>query len=235
MFGGKFKLLTIIIFLFSGLFGTAFSSWTYNANTNINNTAQIVILDWDFETPSITPGTIITVDEDGKVYIDGEEAQAEVNADGDTYNNGNVEIKIEVDDEGNFVLTEFTTHTTSLWALIGNNVYLPTSVEIDGETYPITGIAQPLDIEFWSWLGTTTINIPEGYTYICDNAFASVTKAVTFNLPSTLENIGSSAFMPARNITQTINYAGSRQEWNAIEKANDYENGQGNININYNR
>lgn len=228
------KLLIPLVSLFfsATLLGSGYS-WVISENLPENNVAQVEVLDWTFS--PLSTGTIITVDENGKVYIDGEEAQAEVNADGDTYNNGDVEIKIEVDENGNLVLTEFTTTTTSLWALIGNNVYLPNSVEIDGETYPVTGIAQPLDIQFWSWIGTTTINVPDGYTYICDSAFASITKAVTYNLPSTLESIGSSAFMPARNTTQTINYAGTRQEWDAIDKANDYENGQGNVTINYNR
>lgn len=132
------------------------------------------------------------------------------------------------------VLTEFTTTTNSLWALFGNTIYLPTSVLIAETAYPVTGVAQPLDISFLSWLGTTTIYVPEGYTYLCDGAFENVTSTVTFNLPSSLSSIGSGAFMPARNVTQIINYAGTQSDWNNINKANNYENGRGSVSINYN-
>ena len=48
MFGGKFKLIAVAAFLFTALFGTAFSAWTYNANAFANQTAQVEIPEWIF-------------------------------------------------------------------------------------------------------------------------------------------------------------------------------------------
>jgi len=136
------------------------------------------------------------------------------------------------------VLNEFTT-SNQQFALLGSTIYLPTAVEIDGQTYPVTGISQPLNIDVTDPLiGTNfynnNVHVPDGYTYICDGAFASLTQRTTFNLPNSIQSIGSGVFMPANRVTQTINYAGSQSEWNAIDKATNYENGRGNITINYN-
>ena len=91
---------------------------------------------------------MIEVDEDGNVTVNGEKVDYNINTDNnnDSYNNGDVSIKIEVDEEGNLVLSEFTTSNTSFWAVLGSDIYLPTSVEIDGVTYPIIGVSEPLDI-----------------------------------------------------------------------------------------
>lgn len=78
------------------------------------------------------------------------------------------------------------------------------------------------------------MHIPEGYTYICDGAFAALTQRTIFEMPSTIISIGSGAFAPARNVTQTVNYAGTEAQWNEISKASDYENGRGTLRINYN-
>ena len=48
MFGSKFKLLAIAAFLFAGLLGTTYSSWTYNTTAIQNDTAQVVIPNWNF-------------------------------------------------------------------------------------------------------------------------------------------------------------------------------------------
>lgn len=44
----KFNIITIVIFVVLMLFGTTFSSWTLN-NNNVNNIAQVEVLNWGFE------------------------------------------------------------------------------------------------------------------------------------------------------------------------------------------
>ncbi len=237
----KNKFLIAILSLFAavaGVFSVGQASWAYTANqANDNYSITAKVPEWQFHDPlPIEPGQTIEIDDNGNVTINGETVEAEIDTDGqDTYDNGDVSIKVGVDEDGNLVLTEFTTSNSSFWAVFGSDIYLPTAITIDGASYPITGISEALDIELTSaWIGTNTIHIPEGYTYICDGAFASITAKATFELPSTLVSIGSGAFMPARNVTQTINYAGTQAEWNAIDKASNYENGRGSLTINYN-
>ena len=235
------KLLIPFLTIFTGalLIGTSYSAWVSTETEIISNVVQAEVTTWEFDGGPLPSGAIIEVDEDGNVMINGEPADVIVDSQGhDTYNYGDVTIKIEQDENGNLVLTEFTTSNES-FALLGSTIYLPTAIEIDGQTYPVTGIAEPLDIHVSNPLiGTALYNnnvyIPEGYTYICDGAFASMTKKTTFHIPSTLESIGHGAFMPDRNVTQTLEYAGSRAQWNSITKPNDYENGAGNITVNYN-
>lgn len=232
----KSKFLIPFIALFAVLFllGTTYSAWAFTNESSMQQIVDVEVPAWGFEATPLTTGTVIEIDEDGNVTINGETAGVTVNSEGDSYSNGDVTIKVEVDEDGNLVLSEFNATSTSLWALLGNTIYLPTSATIDGVTYPITGISQPLDIDVWSWLGTCTVYIPDTYTFICDDAFASLTSRATFEIPASIESIGSEAFMPARNVTQTINYAGTQIEWNAIDKSSNYENGRGSLTINYN-
>ena len=232
-----FIISSILIFIILFFINIGNASWILLNSVNSINNISAYIPEWVFNNSGIDPGTVIEVDEDGNVTVNGEKVDYNINTDNnnDSYNNGDVSIKIEVDEEGNLVLSEFTTSNTSFWAILGSDIYLPTSIEIDGATYPITGVSEPLDISLTnSWVGNNIIHVPEGYTYLCDGAFASITNKATFNLPSTLNSIGSGVLMPARNVTQTINYASSQANWNSITKASDYENGRGSITINYN-
>lgn len=208
----------------------------------LNRTISTVVLSWVFENtdPVVTPGTLIVVDESGQVIVNDEVVEGEiVTVNGnDTYDRGDVSITIEPNENGDLVLTEFTTSNSGALAFFGSTVYLPTALSVNGVEYPIIGIDQPLSIDLgsvWFGLGSNNVYVPEGYTYICDGALASNTCKTTFHLPSTLESIGTGAFMPARNTTQTIDYASSQANWNAMQKAANWENGQGSITVNYNR
>jgi len=197
----------------------------------------VEVTEWEFEHTPLSPGAVILVDKDGNVTVDDEPSDIVVDSDGESYNYGDVEIKIEQDEEGNLILTEFTTTNTS-FAILGSIIYLPTSVNIDGEIYPVTGVAAPLDINIsdpliGSFLYNNNVYIPEGYTYLCDDAFATLHKKTIFHIPSTMQSIGHGVFMPDRNVTQTIEFNGNQTAWNSISKTLGWENGQGNISINY--
>ena len=217
-----------------------YAAWTYNSSVELQKVASLSFMNWEFYTdPITTEGTIVIVGTDGTVLVNDEvvEAQVVTYNDNSLYNRGEVSLTIETNEDGELVLTEFTTTNSSWTAFFGSEVYLPTSLNIDGTIYPIVGIDQPLQIDLgssWFGLGSSTVNIPDTYTYICDGAFASITTKATFNMPTSIVSIGSGAFMPARNTTQTISYKGTQAQWNAINKASNYENGQGSITINYN-
>lgn len=233
----KFFIALLTLFAVTLFIATGWAAWSFN---NAEATATAVtntVLEWQFITGPTT-GTVIEVAPDGTVTIDGQTAEVVVNSEGESYNYGDVTIKIEADENGNFVLTEFTTSNES-FALFGSTIYLPTSVEIDGEVYPVTGISEPLDIDLsdpligTSWYANH-IHIPDGYTYICDSAFAAVTKRTTFHIPTTVTSIGANAFKPDNRVTQTIAYSGTQAQWNSISKAANWENGAGSITVSYN-
>ncbi len=235
------RVLYIIICIFAiiSLISSGFAAFTYSTQVYSYNNALLVVTNWTFENETpFTQETVIEIDNNGNITIDGEEVEGEISTSGDndTYSNGDVTIEVGVDDEGNVVLTEFkTSNTNSFYAIFGSSVYLPTAITIDGVDYPITGISEPLSISLNStWFGTNTIYIPDTYTYICAGAFASVTNKATFVMPASIVNIGDGAFMPGSRVTQTINYAGTQTQWNAIEKTSKYENGSGSVSVNYN-
>ena len=229
-----------LLFLIPMLFKTAYSTWFFNRSEEVIDNVLLQILDWGFTDSIFQPGTIIVVDSNGNIVVDGEIIEGETITEGNqqAYNHGDVLITVVVDDEGNLVLSEFTTTTTSIFAIFGNTIYLPTGFNIDGEIYPIVGVSEPLNINIpsvWFGFGNNVIHIPEGYTYLCDNAFASITNSVIFTMPTSMQTIGSGVFRPARNVTQRIYYAGTAQQWAAIDKARDYKKGQGTLSISYNR
>lgn len=236
----KLLLAFIFILIISITIIPAYALWTYNVSTAIDKEASICFINWTFNTdPITTEGTVIVISSDGTVLVNDEVAEATVvNYEShDSYSRGEVSITVETNADGELVLTEFTTTNASWTAFFGSEVYLPTALQIGDEIYPIIGIDQPLQIDLgssWFGIGSNTVHIPDSYTYICDGAFASVTTKTTFDMPASIVSIGHSAFMPARNTTQTIAYKGTQTQWKAISKPSDYENGAGSISISYN-
>lgn len=252
------KANTIKLLLIPLVFGTAFSlaittghsSWVYTDDQSAALSYGATVPSWSFSESSssapISSGEVIIIDSSGNIIIvDGSSSQ--IVSDGsfdleggeDTYDNGDVHMTVAVDEDGNLVLTEFTATNTNYWAVIGTSeIYLPTAVTVGGETYPITGISEPLDISGRQGIFFTEkmhVHIPSTYTFICAGAFKNLTSEATFEIPASITSIGAGAFMPARNVTQTINYAGTQAQWNAISKPNNYENGQGSVSVSYNQ
>ena len=216
-----------------------YSSWIFTDSQVGERNVEAFVPDWSFDGGGdLEPGTIIEVDEDGNVYINGEKIDdAQVSTEGgvDTFTAGDVTIKFEVDEDGNVVLSEFTTSPNIWGALVGNDFYLPKGILIDGVEHPVTGVSEPLQLNTsYAFFGGKSVHVPDTYTYLCDGAFASLTDTATFYIPASIQHIGSGAFAPRNNVTQTINYAGSQAQWNAIDKATNYENGRGSVTINYN-
>ena len=238
----KYKILISILCLFIVALccGTTYSTWAFINVANNDNIITFHVPDWHFSESVISEGQVIVVDDDGVMTIDGEVVESgelENPGDNKSFDNGTVNISVELNDDGELVLTEFTTTPTSTISALfyGSVIYLPSGVSVDGTTYPITGIDQPLNISVSSILGyntSVTVNIPDSYTYICGEAFASITGTATFNMPKSIISIGSGAFNPTGNrTTQTINYTGTQAEWNSIQKASDWHTGRGKIKV----
>ncbi len=232
----KILIPILCIFAICMFVSSGFAAWTYTADVTWDTSISTIVPEWTFEEEEIiSEDEYIEIDNSGNIVIhnsDGttETVEGAINIENgtDSYNNGDVSIKVGVDEEGNLVLTEFTTTTNGLSAIFGGDgtVYLPTSITVNGEVYPVTGISEPLSINVSSGIfgrRKNTIIIPDTYTYICDNAFYNLTNNnVIFKMPTSITSIGSNVFNPQSNRAQTINYAGTQAQWNAIDKASNY-------------
>lgn len=67
----------------------------------------------------------------------------------------------------------------------------------------------------------TSITLPEGVTSIQDYAFYSCTSLTSIDLPESLTSIGQYAFCSCISL-KTINFKGTEDQWNAIEKGYDW-------------
>ena len=234
----KYLLYVIAIFLCFLVIGITYSSWVYVEDVTVESDVTLVVTEWEF-TP-LNNASLVVDENGGAVIIDeeGNETPVEVTVNNDgsvNYADEDISVTITQDDEGNLVVTEFTAETGGFVTFFtGSSVYLPTSITIGDNTYPVTGIAEPLSISFGWSLGGKHVYIPEGYTYICDNAFEQITDSVTFHMPSTMQYIGHGAFNPSWLRTQTIQFAGTQAQWqNNVVVESDYNKGSGSVSISY--
>lgn len=223
----------------------AFASWQFNKTASTPEITDVGVTQWEFQSP-IEPGQVITVDDDGNITIDGQPVpDGEVTYPGGqtpNANGGSINYEVGVDDDGNLVVTEYdASGLNSNYVLFGDSnsvVSLPGSVIINGESYPIVKLSQPIDLDVtkntWAILASSTVevNIPEGYTYVCDGAFSHLSAnrntAFTFNLPKSLDYLGNGAFkLNANNCSVTINYAGTTTEFKNLVNTSAAQFGEG--------
>ena len=88
----------------------------------------------------------------------------------------------------------------------------------------LEGIETIGDNAFYNCIALNEINIPEGVTTIGDSAFAECANATTLTIPSSIVEIKDNAFIGCNALT-TITYAGSEEDWYAI-------NGNGTMSLN---
>lgn len=245
----KGRLITLLVMLTLAISASlllGYASWQFNASTTPVETVNVGITNWAFTETPIEPGQTISVDDDGNVYIDGvlvEDAEVTYpNGAQPNTNGGTISYEIGVVD-GELVVTDYSaTDIASDWSsFLGSNsvVSFPSAIVINGQSYPIMGVSEPVTLEidkpFSLGLVTTslTIEIPEGYKFICDDAFQNLTSvsrnsSVTFSLPSTLEYLGHHAFkMNITNCSISITYAGTKQQFKDLINASSAEYGSG--------
>lgn len=239
------KLLISIITLFVGalLFGTTYSAWVFNSSTATNNIVQVEVTDWQFNLPVLNPGDVVVINNDGTVTVNGEEIDSNLDfGENDSAYDGSsgatINLEIVVNDDGTLSITTYDLKPNA--ALFGTNdgtAYFPRYLNVNGEDVPVTAISEPVNFESTRVLFVDSqvnhIVISEGYQTICNRAFysCSLDSSTTFDLPSTLTQIGSQIINVPRNSTWTINYNGTAAQWNQISKSNNWKAGNGTVRV----
>ena len=231
MLNRKIRLISLISILALGALSSitfGYASWQFNkSDAPVEVIYAGVTNKWTFHDPlPIEPGQIIKVDEDGNVSIDG---QAVENAEitypkGQDLNGGEVTMDIGVDENGDLAVTEYAaSNIASDWFTSNATVNLPESVSINGTEYPILGLSQPLSMEVGGVIisKNISVNVPEGYEYVCDKAFNTIScvrnTTMTFNLPASLEYLGYETFkMNINRLTVEINYSGTKDQFKTL-------------------
>ena len=239
--GRKIKYITLAsLFAISLSIGIGYASWQFNDSQSSSLNNNVGINSWRFsQALPIEPGQTIDIASDGTVTIDGEVIEdADIEYPGGTpnTNGGTVNMKIGVDDDGNLVVTEYSAEkigSDHTWYGGSNStVTLPASIDINGVTYSILGLSEPISLDSSApgLFGATTItfNVPNGYEYLCDNAFQDISGSsgllssanISFSIPSTLTYLGNSAFNYDSGSTglsiSSVTYAGTRAQWREL-------------------
>ena len=241
----KNKLLITIITLFIGsfLFGTAHSTWVFNNLATTNNTVNVGVTNWHFNLPSLKPGDVVIINNDGTVTINGEEAESKLDfGENDSAYNGSdgaaTNLELIVNDNGTLSITVYALKPNA--ALFGTNdgaAYFPQYLNINGENILVTAILNPVNFESTRILFADSqvnkIVIPEGYQTICNKAFydCSLDSNTIFDFPSTLTKIGSKIINVSINNIWTINYNGTTTQWSQINKSNNWKSGDGTVKV----
>ena len=231
MLNRKIRLISLLSILALGVLSSisfGYASWQFNksdAPTEVVNAG--VTNKWTFHDPiPIEPGQTIKVDENGNVSIDGqtiENAKITYPKDQDL-NGGEVTMNIGVDENGDLAVTEYAaSNIAGNWFTTNAIVNLPESVSINGTEYPILGLSQPLSMEVGGVLisKNISVNVPEGYKYVCDKAFNTIScvrnTTMTFNLPASLEYLGYQTFkMNINRLTVEISYSGTKEQFKTL-------------------
>ena len=85
---------------------------------------------------------------------------------------------------------------------------------------------------FRSCTSLTSITIPEGVTCIGNGAFDCCTGLTSITIPSSVTTIGNQAFYSCLSLA-TINYTGTEEQWNTINKGSNWNYGTS-LNVIYN-
>lgn len=241
----KNKLLIIIITIFIGslLFGTAHSAWAFNSLATTDNIVHVEVTNWQFNLPSLKPGDVVIINNNGTVTVNGEEVESNLDfGENNSAYNGNggaaTNLEIIVNDNGTLSITVYDLKPNA--ALFGTNdgtAYFPQYLNVNGENILVTAILEPVNFEstriLFAESQVNKIVIPEGYQTICNKAFydCSLDDNTIFDFPSTLIQIGSKIINVSINNTWTINYNGTTAQWNQIDKPNNWKSGEGTVKV----
>ena len=147
---------------------------------------------------------------------------------------------------------DFETDTTSPYYVLTNNSELSSVVKLVIDT-SVTSIG---DYAFCNCRRLTSIEIPDSVTSIGKNAFYGCTGLTSIEIPDSITSIGARAFCVCESLTSvaigdsvtsigemafgdctsltSINYRGTEEQWNAITKGIEWDEGTGNYTITYN-
>ena len=136
-------------------------------------------------------------------------------------------------------LQEFTIENGVLKKYSGKSdeVVIPAGVtEIGSETFAgcsgLTSVTIPAgvtsigDRAFWGCSGLTSVTIPAGVTCIGESAFWGCSGLTSVTIPDSVTRIGDDAFAECWELT-SINYRGTREQWEAVNKGDDWDSDTG--------
>ena len=86
------------------------------------------------------------------------------------------------------------------------------------------------DYAFGGCSGLTSITIPDSVTSIGYYAFSYCSSLTSVIIPNSVTSIGYRAFYECSDLT-TINFQGTKAQWRAIEKANDWDSNTGTFTV----
>ena len=86
------------------------------------------------------------------------------------------------------------------------------------------------DVSFGFCFSLTSVTIPNSVTSIGDYSFVGCTSLTSITLPESVTSIGNFAFQKCSGL-RTIYYAGTRAQWDAIEKGSDWDPGTGDYTV----
>ena len=127
----------------------------------------------------------------------------------------------EVYSQGSGIKTIISVLETSIDASLHCHI---TSVEIPD------GITSIEDGQFRGYSSITSVTIPNSVISIEDNAFDDCTSLTSITIPNSVTNIGELAFHNCTSL-KDINFTGTKEQWNAISKASNWDYGTGTYTI----
>lgn len=77
-----------------------------------------------------------------------------------------------------------------------------------------------------------TFTIPEGVESIGEFAFSACYNLVEISIPESVKSIGQDAFLKCESLRE-ITYAGTREQWAGVKKAEDWDKNAGNYTVKY--
>lgn len=114
-------------------------------------------------------------------------------------------------------------------AYIGNNAFNSchslTSITIPNSVISIGDLA-------FTCTSLTNVIVPDGVIHIGEYAFAMCNSLVSITLPVSVKTIGNGAFSYC-GLLASINYKGSAEQWNLVNKGQDWDSDTGNYKIYY--
>lgn len=129
-----------------------------------------------------------------------------------------------------FILSNSNNINANRWAIIYflldenfslNQISLFTSTILDAGINPLNYLQTIPQGFLGSSFNKSSFTVPEGVKYINPNAFHNAAGLKEINLPKSLKVIRAEAFSNNFDL-HLINYSGTREEWEAIEKASDW-------------
>ncbi len=88
-------------------------------------------------------------------------------------------------------------------------------------------------IDNWAYISdkdAKKVTIVDGTVGIADSAFADEKETTTLNLPKSLKYIGALSFSYCKNL-KDIHFSGTKLQWEAIEKAENWNSGMGDYTV----